>query len=138
LDDLKRIEALMNQAAKAARTNIVASVFQPFEPHGVTGVVVVEESHLSIHTWPEHGYAAVDFFTCGESVPELAHKVLSEGLGAERAEIVTVERGLSQTAPSSMRMRSHSTEHYGERAFELVHGANGHASVSAILAAPRS
>ena len=151
LDDLKRIEALMNQAAKAARTNIVASVFQPFEPHGVTGVVVVEESHLSIHTWPEHGYAAVDFFTCGESVPELAHKVLSEGLGAERAEIVTVDRGLTQSGPS-MRMRSHSTELYGERAFEHAHSshsthgssaANGHASVAlgtsaSILAAPRS
>ena len=148
LDDLKRIEALMNQAAKAARTNIVASVFQPFEPHGVTGVVVVEESHLSIHTWPEHGYAAVDFFTCGESVPELAHKVLSEGLGAERAEIVTVDRGLSHTGPS-MRMRSHSTERYGDRAFEMIsstngaHSANGHTSVAhgspaPMLAAPRS
>jgi hypothetical protein len=109
-------------------------------------VVVVEESHLSIHTWPEHGYAAVDFFTCGESVPELAHKVLSEGLGAERAEIVAVDRGLSHTGPS-MRMRSHSTEHYGDRAFEILHGANGshavngHASVAngaALSAAPRS
>jgi S-adenosylmethionine decarboxylase proenzyme len=142
LDDLKRIEALMNQAAKAARTNIVASVFQPFEPHGVTGVVVVEESHLSIHTWPEHGYAAVDFFTCGESVPELAHKVLSEGLGAERAEIVTVDRGLSHSGPS-MRMRSHSTEHYGESALALmpnVNGTNGHVSATSapMLAAPRS
>ena len=154
LDDLKRIEALMNQAAKAARTNIVASVFQPFEPHGVTGVVVVEESHLSIHTWPEHGYAAVDFFTCGDSIPELAHKVLAEGLVAERAELVTVDRGLSHSGPS-MRMRSHSTEHYGERAFDQlvrVHGngnangnvsANASASVSlptgaALHAAPRS
>jgi S-adenosylmethionine decarboxylase len=145
LDDLKRIEALMNQAAKAARTNIVASVFQPFEPHGVTGVVVVEESHLSIHTWPEHGYAAVDFFTCGESVPELAHKVLSEGLRAERAEIVTVDRGLSNAGPS-MRMRSHSTEHYGERAFEFLTGAPRHTHDShagstngaPLMAAPRS
>jgi S-adenosylmethionine decarboxylase len=117
LDDLRRIEALMNQAAKAARTNIVASVFQPFEPHGVTGVVVVEESHLSIHTWPEHGYAAVDFFTCGESIPEMAHRILSEGLRAERAEIIFVDRGLANPG-SSMRMRSHSTEHYGDGAYE--------------------
>jgi S-adenosylmethionine decarboxylase proenzyme len=166
LDDLKRIEALMNQAAKAARTNIVASVFQPFEPHGVTGVVVVEESHLSIHTWPEHGYAAVDFFTCGESVPEAANRVLGEGLKAERAEVIFVDRGLSTTGPS-MRLRSHSTEHFAQRGVGLTHatqtaqpaaqashatpshagnghnGHNGHAAgvngaAAAILAAPRS
>jgi S-adenosylmethionine decarboxylase proenzyme len=120
LDDLKRIEALMNQAAKAARTNIVASVFQPFEPMGVTGVVVVEESHLSIHTWPEHGYAAVDFFTCGESIPEMAHRVLAEGLRAEHAEVIFVDRGMAGAGVHgpSMRMRSHSTESYGERAYE--------------------
>jgi S-adenosylmethionine decarboxylase proenzyme len=132
LDDLKRIEALMNQAAKAARTNIVASVFQPFEPQGVTGVVVVEESHLSIHTWPEHGYAAVDFFTCGESIPELAHRVLAEGLRAERAEVIFVDRGMSQAGSqassqrgTSMRMRSHSMESYGERAYERASDDSG-------------
>src|SRR5690606_24893800 len=53
LDDLKGIEALMRVAAKAAGTTIVKSVFHPFAPQGVSGVVVIEESHLSIHTWPE-------------------------------------------------------------------------------------
>lgn len=95
LDDVKRVEALMRGAAKAANTNIVASVFQPFEPQGVSGVVVVEESHLSIHTWPEHGYAAVDFYTCGQGVPEQAHGVLRDGLDATRSEIMTIERGLA-------------------------------------------
>jgi len=109
LDDLKRIEALMNEAARAAQTNIVASVFQPFEPQGVTGVVVVEESHLSIHTWPEHGYAAVDFFTCGDSAPERAHEVLLSGLRAQCAEVMLVERGTG--APGrGMQLRSHRTE----------------------------
>jgi S-adenosylmethionine decarboxylase len=109
LDDLKRIEALMNEAATAARTNIVASVFQPFEPQGVTGVVVVEESHLSIHTWPEHGYAAVDFFTCGDSLPERAHEVLSLGLKAQCAEIMYVDRGLGEPG-RGMQLRTHHTE----------------------------
>lgn len=95
LDDVKRVEALMRAAAKAANTNIVASVFQPFTPQGVSGVVVVEESHLSIHTWPEHGYAAVDFYTCGQGVPDHAHGVLRDGLAASRSEIMTVERGLA-------------------------------------------
>lgn len=100
----------MRQAAIAAGTSIVASVFQPFQPQGVTGVVVVEESHLSIHTWPECGYAAVDFFTCGESLPEAAHRVLFDGLKAGRAEKIFVERGLSFEG-QAMRLRSHTTEH---------------------------
>ena len=106
LDDLKRIQSLMKKAARAAQTKIVASVFQPFEPQGVTGVVVIEESHLSIHTWPEHGYAAVDFFTCGDSVPELAHAVLYEGLGAEHAEVMLVDRG-SRMPGDGIQIRSH-------------------------------
>lgn len=106
LDDLKRIQSLMKKAARAAHTKIVASVFQPFDPQGVTGVVVVEESHLSIHTWPEHGYAAVDFFTCGDSLPELAHAVLYEGLGAEQAEVMLVDRG-SRMPGDGIQIRSH-------------------------------
>jgi S-adenosylmethionine decarboxylase proenzyme len=101
LDDLKRIEALMNEAARAAQTNIVASVFQPFEPQGVTGVVVVEESHLSIHTWPECGYAAVDFFTCGDSLPERAHEVLCAGLRAQYA-AEAVDPGENESALARM------------------------------------
>lgn len=109
LDDLKRIEALMNAAARAAGASIVASVFQPFEPQGVTGVVVIEESHLSIHTWPEHGYAAVDFFTCGNCPPELAHEVLAAGLRAQCSEIMSVERGIG--VPGRMiHLRSHHSE----------------------------
>jgi S-adenosylmethionine decarboxylase proenzyme len=99
----------MNEAARAARTNIVASVFQPFEPQGVTGVVVVEESHLSIHTWPEHGYAAVDFFTCGDSLPERAHAVLCAGLKAQCAEVMYVDRGLGVPG-QGIALRSHHTE----------------------------
>jgi S-adenosylmethionine decarboxylase len=115
LDDLKRIETLMNQAAIAARTNIVASVFQPFEPQGVTGVIVVEESHLSIHTWPEYGYAAVDFFTCGDSMPELAHEVLVVGLKAQYAELMHVERGAGVPG-RGIQLRSHHTEVNAEAA----------------------
>lgn len=109
LDDLRGIEALMRDAAIAARTTIVASVFQPFQPRGVTGVVVVEESHLSIHTWPEHGYAAVDFFTCGDSSPERAHEVLAAGLKARAAEIMHVERG-SGVPGAGIQLRDHHTE----------------------------
>lgn len=93
LDDRARLEQLLTEAALAADTTIVQSVFHGFAPQGVSGVVVIEESHLSIHTWPESGYAAVDFYTCGDADPTLAHDVLMRGLGATRAEIVRVERG---------------------------------------------
>jgi len=113
LDDLEAIKSMMQRAAVAANTRIVASVFQPFEPQGVTGVVVIEESHLSIHTWPEYGYAAVDFFTCGDGTPEAAHAVIREALRATECEKMLIERGLNGRpgAPAKgIRMQSHTTE----------------------------
>lgn len=100
LNDLIRIEAMMRLAAERAGAHIVASTFHPFSPQGVSGVVVVEESHLSIHTWPEVGYAAVDFYTCGDCVPEQAHEVLRQGLKAQHAEVMFVTRGQSSPGPS--------------------------------------
>lgn len=106
LDDVARIEALMERAAIAADANIVQSAFHRFSPQGVSGVVVVEESHLSIHTWPEDGYAAVDIYTCGDCSPEAAHHVLLEGLGATRHELLVVHRG-ARAPSSSMRVKKH-------------------------------
>jgi S-adenosylmethionine decarboxylase proenzyme len=109
LDDLHRIRALMLRAAHAAQTHIVTAVFHPFAPQGVSGVVVIEESHLSIHTWPEHGYASVDFFTGGDAIPERAHEVLREGLAATRSEMLVVDRGILEETPG-MRIRTHHAE----------------------------
>ena len=100
LDDVSCIEAWMRQAAEAAGATVVTSTFHRFSPQGVSGVVVVEESHLSIHTWPEVGYAAVDFYTCGDCNPELAHAVLKQALGAARAEVMVVHRGAYPPGPS--------------------------------------
>ena len=109
LDDLKRIEALMKEAARVAGATVVNSVFHAFAPHGVTGVGVVEESHLSIHTWPEAAYAAVDFFTCGDCVPEAAKDVLRDGLEAACVEIMMVDRGMGEPG-HGIHLRSHRTE----------------------------
>lgn len=110
LNDVDRIRDLMERAARAAQMTIVASVFHPFEPQGVTGVVVLEESHLSIHTWPETGYAAVDFYTCGNGEPTRAHEVLEVGLQARSFQMLEIARGLSPAGlGSSMQLRSHSS-----------------------------
>jgi S-adenosylmethionine decarboxylase proenzyme len=109
LDDRSTIEQLMKTAAKAAGAGIVDTVFHTFSPQGISGVVVIEESHLSIHTWPEYGYAAVDFFTCGECVPDQAYEVLKKGLKATRCEKMLVQRGHLPETPT-MRVDSHTTE----------------------------
>lgn len=94
LDDLEFVEKSMKEAAVKARSTIVDSVFRRFAPHGISGVVVIAESHLAIHSWPEYGYAAVDLFTCGENVdPWIAYEYLKERFGAGDAECQEVPRG---------------------------------------------
>lgn len=93
LNDFDKIESVLQQAAIAAGATMVGKVFHQFTPIGVSGVVVVQESHLSIHTWPEEGYAAVDFYTCGDCEPEKGHELLMEELGATEFEMLTVRRG---------------------------------------------
>jgi S-adenosylmethionine decarboxylase len=122
LDELGAVEALMKRAAEAAGATIVTSTFHRFSPQGVSGVVVVEESHLSIHTWPEKGYAAIDFYTCGNCRPEKAHQVLAGGLKPQRVERMAVHRGLRPSAPSMVIER-----HTNERA-----ETNGHDTSSGL------
>jgi len=68
LCSLTDIRTVMVDAAKKAGAEVLEVVFHEFSPQGVSGVVVISESHLAIHTWPEYGYAAVDVFTCGDRV----------------------------------------------------------------------
>ena len=68
LNDSTGVEQIMVEAALKAGAEIREVAFHKFSPQGVSGVVVISESHLAVHTWPEHGYAAVDVFTCGDSV----------------------------------------------------------------------
>ena len=68
LNDVIVIEKSMVDAAKEAQATIINSTFHHFSPYGVSGVVVIQESHLAIHAWPEYQYAAVDIFTCGDEV----------------------------------------------------------------------
>ncbi|MGI5873668.1 MAG: adenosylmethionine decarboxylase [Bacillota bacterium] len=94
LNDVKVIEKKLTEAALAAGAEIREVAFHKFAPQGVSGVVIISESHLSIHTWPELGYAAVDVFTCGTTVnPWDACKFLEQSLEAERVIGMEVSRG---------------------------------------------
>lgn len=84
----------MEEAAKRSGATIVDEVFHLFNPHGVSGVVVIAESHLAIHTWPEYGYAAVDLFTCGEEVdPWQAYEFLKKRFKAQFTSTMELRRG---------------------------------------------
>jgi S-adenosylmethionine decarboxylase len=109
LDDLDAIQTLMRRAARAAGATVVQEVFHRYSPQGVTGVVIIEESHFSVHTWPELGCAAVDFYTCGRCQPVRAAEVLREGLSAERVEMLTLRRGLRRPE-GSIHIDAHSDE----------------------------
>ncbi|GFP76887.1 S-adenosylmethionine decarboxylase proenzyme [Clostridium fungisolvens] len=89
------IEDYMNEAARRSGATIVTSCFHTFNPWGVSGAVIIQESHLTIHTWPEYGYASVDLYTCGDSVnPWKAFNYLEDMLKAERSESTEVSRGI--------------------------------------------
>ena len=99
LADCGRIEALLREAAAAAGATILHSHFHAFGPgQGVTGVVLLAESHISIHTWPEQRFAAADIFMCGASQPELALAVMRAALAPSACEVRTVRRAAQRLA----------------------------------------
>jgi S-adenosylmethionine decarboxylase proenzyme len=86
LDDLEWVRATLESAARVAGATIVEVVFHRFSPWGISGVIVIAESHLAIHIWPEHRYAAIDVFTCGKSVQtELASAFLARAFCSRRS-----------------------------------------------------
>ncbi|HEY91946.1 MAG TPA: adenosylmethionine decarboxylase [Dehalococcoidia bacterium] len=94
LNNLDMLRETLMAAADEAGATVVTDSFHRFSPHGISGVVVVAESHLFIHTWPEYGYAAADIFTCGTTVqPEKAAEVLIKKLGARKHSIQEIARG---------------------------------------------
>jgi S-adenosylmethionine decarboxylase len=95
ISSLQGVKTSMLEAAARAQATVVQLVFHEFSPFGISGVVVIAESHLAIHTWPEHRYAAVDIFTCGDVLePKVAADYLAELLGATQVSVVQLERGL--------------------------------------------
>ncbi len=94
MDNIKNIENVFLSAAKKSGATIVDSKFHQFSPHGISGVVVISESHLTIHTWPEYGYAAVDIFTCGDLIDNnKCLQMIKEGLGSEVVSVTEMSRG---------------------------------------------
>lgn len=99
LNNIQKVERIMVDAALEAGAEVREFVFHKFSPHGVSGVVVISESHLAIHTWPELGYAAVDVFTCGDSVdPWDACNYLTDQFKAKQVFARESKRGILSNA----------------------------------------
>jgi S-adenosylmethionine decarboxylase len=93
LADLELVTKAMLLAAQAAGATIVTHSFHHFSPHGVSGAVIIAESHLAIHTWPEYSFAAVDFFSCGGVDMDRGLAVLKVAFGAREETRLELERG---------------------------------------------
>ena len=94
LDDVTLVEDLLVHAAQKAGATVIDSLLHRFAPQGVSGVVVIAESHLAIHTWPEYEYAALDVFTCGDKVdPQDCLNYLKVGFKAEAYDKTLIRRG---------------------------------------------
>ena len=93
LNDESFLRCNLNRAAKLANATVLNLISNKFEPQGVTAIALLAESHISIHTWPESNYSAVDIFTCGHNMlPELASKYVIEALKAEEHSLRVIER----------------------------------------------
>ncbi|TMW71689.1 adenosylmethionine decarboxylase [Alteribacter natronophilus] len=95
LNDMDFIERTFVNAALEAGAEIREVAFHKFAPHGVSGVVIISESHLTIHSFPEHGYASIDVYTCGDRIdPNVASDYIAKSLDAGTSETVEVPRGM--------------------------------------------
>ena len=93
LNDESFLRCTLNRAAKLAKATVLNLISNKFDPQGVTAIALLAESHISIHTWPESSYSAVDIFTCGQNMmPEVASQYLIEALKAEEHFLRVIER----------------------------------------------
>lgn len=105
LNSLEGIERIMVDAALKAGAEVREVAFHKFSPQGVSGVVVISESHLAIHTWPELGYAAIDVFTCGDTVdPWVACNYLTDAFKAQNVVASEVKRGIIQSQKKELKV----------------------------------
>lgn len=104
INDVEYIESSLIKATEASNATIISHNFHKFSPYGVSGVVVIAESHVAIHTWPEYNYAAVDIFTCGDTIdPWTIQEHLKEYLESKNVSSMEMKRGLFKV-PNGQRL----------------------------------
>ncbi len=102
LNDVNFIEQTFVDAALKSGAEVREVAFHKFAPQGVSGVVIISESHLTIHSFPEHGYASIDVYTCGDLDPTIAANYIAEALHAKTRELMELPRGMGPVAAKSL------------------------------------
>ncbi|MBU2547241.1 MAG: adenosylmethionine decarboxylase [Proteobacteria bacterium] len=111
LNDKAGLETSILEAVRLSGATIIQPFFHQFSPHGISGIVVIAESHFSVHTWPEYGYCALDIFTCGDDIQaDPAVDFLRRELGADHYSVMEIKRGLLDLPQSQIRHKPE-TEH---------------------------
>ena len=95
LNSMSKIKKLLTESVKACGATLLKTELHQFSPQGISGIAVIAESHISIHTWPEKGYAAMDIFTCGKVDPYRALVIIKKILQPERVEMIEIKRGIN-------------------------------------------
>lgn len=104
LNSTELCEKYLIDAVNISGATVIQPFFHKFNPHGVSGIIVIAESHFSIHTWPEYGYCALDVFTCGDEIDgEAAVKFLKGAFQAKYSSVMEVKRGLLDLPDSQIK-----------------------------------
>jgi S-adenosylmethionine decarboxylase len=104
LDDPQHVASVMTSAVEASGATLIKPFFHQFAPQGVSGVIIISESHFTIHTWPEYGYAAVDVFTCGDVIDmDVAAQTLRDGFRAQSIQKMMFSRGMLDLPPEMIK-----------------------------------
>lgn len=104
LNDMDYIEKTFVDAALKSGAEIREVAFHKFAPQGVSGVVIISESHLTIHSFPEHGYASVDVYTCGDLDPTIAADYIAQALDSKQSEVTEVPRGMGRVGAGATKV----------------------------------
>lgn len=107
INDVNFIERTFVEAALKSGAEVREVAFHKFAPQGVSGVVIISESHLTIHSFPEHGYASIDVYTCGDLDPTIAANYIADALGSQTREMTEIPRGMGPVKASKPLVTAH-------------------------------
>jgi S-adenosylmethionine decarboxylase len=107
LNDVNFIERTFVDAALKTGAEVREVAFHKFAPQGVSGVVIISESHLTIHSFPEHGYASIDVYTCGDLDPTIAAEYIADALGSKTRETMELPRGMGPVKTGKALVTAH-------------------------------
>jgi len=104
LNDVDKLTGILEESVTKSGATLIKTVLHKFEPQGISGVLILAESHIAVHTWPEHGYAAFEIFMCGDvAEPGEAHRYIADMLQPRSVDVKIVVRGVMERIKDATR-----------------------------------